>query len=144
MTFNATTATNEMNPSEVTAAFIDRINRHDVSRLAELMTEDHVFVDGMGTTVRGRETMRDGWEAYLRMVPDYWIEIERVIPQGKVVAVFGKAGGTYTADGSLVRENRWEVPAAWQAVVREGKVAHWQVYADNEPIRQLMARVSGA
>jgi hypothetical protein len=26
----------------------------------------------------------------------------------------------------------------WYAVVRDGKVARWQVYADNQPVRKLM------
>jgi len=29
----------------------------------------------------------------------------------------------------------WTVPTAWRAVVRNGQVAEWQVYADNEPLR---------
>ena len=32
----------------------------------------------------------------------------------------------------------WEIPAAWKAVVRDGLVAHWQVFADNQPVRKLM------
>jgi hypothetical protein len=32
----------------------------------------------------------------------------------------------------------WQTPAAWHAVVRDGLIAEWQVYADNKPIRQRM------
>jgi len=28
--------------------FLERINRHDADKPAELMTEDHVFVDSLG------------------------------------------------------------------------------------------------
>jgi hypothetical protein len=38
----------------------------------------------------------------------------------------------------LVKENRWETPAAWRAVVVDGLVAEWRVYTDNEPMRERM------
>jgi limonene-1,2-epoxide hydrolase len=30
------------------------------------------------------------------------------------------------------------VPAAWRAIVQNGKIAEWRVYADNQPLRKLM------
>ena len=38
------------------------------------------------------------------------------------------------------KENFWKTPAAWRAVVKEGKIAVWQVFADNEPIRAVMRK----
>jgi hypothetical protein len=35
-------------------------------------------------------------------------------------------------------ENHWTTPAAWRASIRDGLIAEWRVYADNEPIRQIM------
>ena len=32
---------------DVVLGFVEAINRHDVDRLAALMTEDHCFVDGL-------------------------------------------------------------------------------------------------
>jgi hypothetical protein len=73
------------------------------------------------------------------MVPDYKVSHEEIFAMGDVVAVFGTARGTFVAPGGTAKkENFWEVPASWKAIVREGKVAHWQVYADNQPIRKLM------
>jgi hypothetical protein len=76
------------------------------------------------------------------MVPDYWIKVEKTIEKNSVVGIFGLSGGTYTPDGRLDPGNQWEVPAAWQAVIEGGQVAMWRVYADNDPIRQIMQRVS--
>jgi hypothetical protein len=42
----------------------------------------------------------------------------------------------------LPKGNFWKTPAAWRAVIKEGKVAVWQVYADNEPIRAIMRKYS--
>lgn len=36
-------------------------------------------------------------------------------------------------------QGKEQLRAAWRARVDEGLVSRWQVYADNEPVRQLMA-----
>ena len=43
---------------------------------------------------------------------------------------FGSASGTYNGKRGLVPGNRIEMPAAWRAVVENGKVKLWQAYAD--------------
>src|SRR6266516_2451790 len=105
-----------MNASETVSVFVDRINAHDVDGICALMEEGHVFIDGLGHSVTGRQAMRNAWQAYFAMVPDYWIRIERIFQQESVVAIFGKAGGTCAHDGRLDAANRWETPAAWQAI----------------------------
>ncbi len=125
-------------PIDVVLAFMERINAADVSGLCALMTEDHVFVDGLGNRVQGRETMRKGWTGYLRMFPDYRVSHAEIFAQGNVVASFGTAEGTYAVEGKLAKENHWSVPAAWRAVVRDGLIAEWQVYADNQAARKIM------
>jgi len=129
-----------MDPLELVKDFIHKISTRDVDGLADLMTEDHLFVDGMGTEVRGRETMRTGWASYYKMIPDYRIIAGRFFRDGNTVGIFGTATGTYSKDGRLKPENHWEVPAAWLAEVTGNKIAHWQVYADNEPVRQIIER----
>ena len=52
--------------------------------------------------------------------------------------MLGRARGTYSTDGTLKDENRWETPAAWRALVEGGLVAEWRVYSDNEPMRERM------
>jgi hypothetical protein len=67
------------------------------------------------------------------MCPDYWIQADHVLAEPGEVLAAGKAGGTI--DGVL-----WRTPAAWRAVIRDGKVAEWQVFADNMPVYQILAR----
>ncbi len=121
--------------ADIALMFVDRINRHDVAGLAALMAEDHRFVDGLGQEVRGRERMQEGWAGYFAMFPDYSVQVEDLLSSGNVVAMFGTARGTYAAQGSKAR---WEIPAAWKAVVRHGRVLEWRVYADNEPVWKTM------
>ena len=133
---------NFMSPIETTLQFMDRINRHDADKLAELMTDDHIFVDSLGQTVRGREQMKKGWRGYFAFCPDYWISHETIFENGNDVAVFGSAGGTIAAAGTLPPENKWRTPAAWLSRVENGQVKEWRVYADNKPVYDIMAKSS--
>ena len=123
---------------DVALGFVDRINRHDLSGLVALMTEDHCFVDGLGQEMRGREEMEKGWLGYFAWFPDYSIKVDDVMSNGNVVAMFGSAQGTYAGKGSLLAEAHWEIPAAWKAVLRNDRVSEWRVYADNEPVWKVM------
>jgi limonene-1,2-epoxide hydrolase len=114
----------------VVEAFIAAINRRAPSEISDLMTEDHTFVDSGGRSLSGRENMTAGWEEYFRMFPDYKIQVQSILGDNTLVAVFGSASGTYNGKRGLVPENRIEMPAAWRAVVENGKVELWQVYAD--------------
>ncbi len=127
--------------SQAVARFVEAINGHGVGALAALMTEDHVFTDSGGEQVRGRQAMCDGWRSYFALVPDYWIKVEQTIVDGATVALFGWAGGTWAVDGRLHDENRWSVPAAWLAVVGDGLVAEWRVYADLKPLYDILERL---
>ena len=130
-----------MNPVETVGDFLDRINRHDVGRLAELMTEDHTFIDSLGHAVSGREEMRAAWSAYFDFCPDYSVAAERILADGNVVAAFGSAGGTIAAGGKLAPENRWRIPAAWLAIVKDGRVREWRVYCENKPVYEIVNRL---
>ncbi|MGH9794005.1 MAG: nuclear transport factor 2 family protein [Candidatus Acidiferrales bacterium] len=118
--------------------FIERINAHDVDGLCALMTADHALVDPLAATVTGAANLRAAWEAYFSWFPDYKIAADYFFARENHVAVFGQASATYAPDGKMRKENFWQVPAAWLATVREGRVAVWRVYADNQPARSLM------
>ncbi len=120
-------------------AFVRAINRQDAEQVAALMSPAHRFIDSLGKMTVGREKMREGWTAYFRMVPDYSVAIEETYPSDPVVIMIGVAQGTYSRDGKLNPENRWQTPVAIRALIEDGLVAEWRVYADNEPIRKVMA-----
>jgi uncharacterized protein (TIGR02246 family) len=121
-------------------AFVNAINHQSVEEIAALMTEDHVFIDSLGTRTGGKQRMKAGWEGYFHMVPDYTIVIDETFVDGAVVVMLGTAQGTYSPDGVLRPENKWSTPASWRGLIRGSLVAEWRIYADNEPIRQIMAR----
>jgi len=124
--------------ADVALIFVDHINSHDLASLVNLMTEDVVFIDGLGNEIRGIYPIKRAWQAYFSNFPDYSIEVDESFSQGNVAGLFGYAHGTYFADGKLSVENRWRIPAAWKAVIKNGLIAKWRVYADNEPVWKLM------
>lgn len=127
-------------PDTVAQVFVRAINRHDVEALAALMHPSHRFVDSLGNVVEGRDKMRAGWAGYFTMVPDYSIGIEETLCNGPIVLMLGVAEGTYAPGGAPKAENRWKTPAAFRVHTEGDFVKEWRVYADNEPIRELMRK----
>jgi uncharacterized protein (TIGR02246 family) len=113
--------------------WIDAINCHDVSALASLMSPDHVFVDSLGNRLQGATSMEAGWRGYFATCPDYWIRAEHIMKVDDIVLAAGEAGGTIGSES-------WRTPAAWKAVIRDGHVTEWQVFADNKPVYEILAR----
>lgn len=125
-------------PKQVALQFVAAINAHDVTALCALMPEGHCFIDSQGRMERGRETLRMGWPMYFQMFPDYVITIDEALADGGTVLLAGSAEGTYAPDGELRAELHWHIPAAWRAVIEDGLVAEWQVYADNSVVEGMM------
>jgi len=113
---------------ETVLEFIARINAHDVEGLAALMSDDHTFVDAHGNQVTGREKMTAGWRGYFEWFPDYFIEVADVFEDGEILALFGFAGGSFKNK----KTESWRLPAAWKAIVKDGRVTLWQVFADTK------------
>lgn len=122
-----------MNSAEIFNRWLEDINSHDVIALTHLMAPDHLFVDSLGNRVRGVKSMEAGWRGYFALCPDYWIRADHVIGADETWLAAGEAGGTIY--GEL-----WRIPAAWRAVIRDGRLAEWQVFADNKPVYEILAR----
>lgn len=125
-----------MTNKETVLAFIERINAHDVEGLAALMSDDHTFIDAHGNQVSGREKMIVGWRAYFEWFPNYFIEVTDVFEDGDKLALFGFAGGSFKSKES----ESWHLPAAWKAIVKDGRVSLWQVFADTRIQFEIIER----
>lgn len=123
--------------------YISRINNHDLNGMLEITSDDAVFIDSMGINTTGKRDMEKAWDMFLTFFPDYTILTKDVITKNGMVAVFGTAKGTVSTGGRILAENRFEIPASWTALVKDGKISKWRVYADNEPVRKLLEKYSG-
>jgi ketosteroid isomerase-like protein len=128
------------NPIEAVLKFEQLINSRSPDAVCGLLTEDSVFIDSLGNRMVGMDALRKAWTGYFKMVPDYAVSHSEIFANGDTVAMFGDAQGTFAKDGQLKKEDSWKTPAAWRAVVRDGRIALWQVCADNEPFRAIMRK----
>ena len=125
-----------MTNRQLIMAFVDAINARAPEALAELMSADHTFIDAHGNEVIGREKMLAGWRGYFEWFPDYRIEVVQIFENGEEFGLFGYAGGSFKGNP----ERSWRLPAAWKAVVRDQRVALWQVYADTKTPLEIIER----
>ena len=131
-------------PIEVVLQFEQAINSRNPEGICSLMTSAGEFIDSLGNRIQGTDKLHAAWTGYFKMVPDYSISHSEIFADGNTVAIFGSAQGTFSKDGQLTKENFWKMPAAWRAVVKDGKIVVWQVFADNEPIRAVMRKSASA
>jgi ketosteroid isomerase-like protein len=124
---------NSAGAKEAFERFVAAINVHDIEALTSLMTADHLFVDSVGNRVQGADSMRTGWRGYFAMCPDYAITVRDILAESNKVLATGAAGGT-------IDDTAWQTPAAWRATIRDGQIAELQVFADNKPVYEILAR----
>lgn len=121
---------------EIVLAFVNAINDHDVDKICELMTDDHIFIDGSGGQHTGKTGMKEGWQNYYQLFPDYNIQITDVIEDNSIIGLFGYASGSYK--NINIETNFWKTPAAWKAIVKNKKIMHWQVYCDYTQLMEIV------
>jgi ketosteroid isomerase-like protein len=117
-------------PAELARAFVDRINDHDVDGLVGMMTDDHVFTDALGAETVGRPALREAWRSYFAAFPDYRITVTGIEERGETALVTGRARASFAGDAA--EQGPWETAGSWLAVIREGRVAAWQVQVQRD------------
>jgi hypothetical protein len=126
---------------EIVLEFIKQINEQHVEKILELMTDEHSFIDAHGVVIKGKDSLRDAWKGYFEWFPDYKIEVRQIMERENTVGIFGFASGTYRDMRTDYNENYWGIPASWKAIVENGKIKEWQVYADTKIVFDIMRRV---
>lgn len=119
--------------------FIEIINEHKTEKIIEMLTDDHILIDSMGTKASGKDILQKSWKGYFSWFPDYKIELKHTFVDEDTIALFGKASGTFYT-GKEEKENKFEIPAAWRAEVKNKKISLWQVFADNHPVWQIIEK----
>jgi len=126
-----------MQTKRLVLAYVDAINAHDVDRIVDLSSDDHRFVDAYGD-VTPAEQLRTAWSGYFKFMPEYAIQLEDVVCDGGIAALFGWAQGSLPPTSAGARS--WRRPAAWRARVKGQKVQLWQVYVDTKIVFDLMSQ----
>jgi ketosteroid isomerase-like protein len=126
-----------MSDKEIVLAFVKAINDHDVDKIYNLMSDDHIFIDGSGGTLVGKIEMKEGWQNYYQMFPDYSIQITDVIKDNSIIGLFGYASASYMIIKDKTN-NFWKTTASWKAIVENNKIKHWQVYCDYTQLMEII------
>jgi hypothetical protein len=114
---------------DIVNGFVKAINNHNVNQIFNLISDGHLFIDGQDNKHIGKEGM-EGWKSYFELFPDYRIEIADIVDNDPVFGLFGYAEGTFKGVKNESNSNFWRTPASWKAIVKNGKILHWQVYCD--------------
>ena len=102
----------------VALRFNEKINERDLEGLAELMSEDHAFVDNDNTVTKGKDVMKKGWEQFFKAYPDCRNVFTSVTVQDEVVVMVGYSKCSFKPlDG----------PNVWTARIRDGRIQEWRV-----------------
>lgn len=129
-----------METREVVEAFVAAVNSGRPEKIVGAMTAEAVFIDSLGNRIEGKAALLDGWRDYLRLFPDYRVEIEAVLVDDREAMLHGWAGATLHRGGRAIDGGGWRIPAAWRAVTDSRRVMLWQVFADNSPVKALLAK----
>lgn len=73
----------------VALKFNEKINQRDLEGLAELMTDDHTFIDNSGDIDKGKDVMKKGWRNIFKEYPDYRNIFTTVSVKDNVIIMVG-------------------------------------------------------
>jgi hypothetical protein len=125
---------NSRDPKLTALLFNQCVNDHDVEGLAQLMTDDHTFIDREGNTHRSREFMVQSWKRFFLMFPDYRNNFTRVVARENHVLILGFA--YWSADKPYD-------PAIWMVTVDGDLVSKWRIYEDTDENRRMFGLDEG-
>ena len=118
----------------VAEEFNDAITSRDLTRLGELMTEDHTLITGTGDPVDGKEACISAWRQFFELLPGYRNVFERVWSVGQVVQMRGR---------SVCTDERLNGPAIWKAVVEGARISEWHVDEDTPEGQRRLGHDAG-
>jgi ketosteroid isomerase-like protein len=116
-------------------SFIDAINRGDIARLGELMTDDHHLDVFDELPIRGKAPNIEAWRWYASAFPAYVIYPHRVVGRNNSVAVLGHTTGSHLG---LSDDEESRLLLIWRSRVEDGKVACWQLVKDTPKHREQL------
>lgn len=109
-------------PQNLVNEFNDYISAQNLSGLAALMSDDHVFIDAAGTQARGKEEALKQWQSFFALYPDYHNHFERMQQVGDALVITGRS--------ECPHEPALDGPALWAVRVSDGKILEWRAYND--------------
>jgi ketosteroid isomerase-like protein len=120
-------------PVAAVVSFIDAINRADIGRLDDLITDDHRLVVFDESPLEGRAANVEAWRGYFTSFPSYIIAPHQVVERDGEVAVMGHTTGSHLG---LPDDVEKQVLLIWRARVVGGKLRYWRLLDDTPANRE--------
>lgn len=120
---------NRRDPKLTALLFNECINNRDLTGLAGLMTDDHMFIDRNGEVTSSKQVMVGTWRRFFVLVPHYRNTFDRIQSKGDTVVILGHAYWS---------EEQPHDPAIWVATVVGDLVREWRIVADTAENRRRL------
>lgn len=104
--------------------FVAALNAHDTKTLESLLAEDFTYIDSWREGVRGRDKAMAAFRSLMMIDPEFRIEVDNVDWRDPHVLMTGRVNSRQFGSGRR---------AVWQVLVRDGRVAEYQAWAEGGP-----------
>lgn len=104
--------------------YVAAINAHDADAIEAMLTEDFTYIDSWREGVTGRDKVMAAFRALLAIDPGFGMEVDRMDWRDPHVLMTGRV------NSQQFGPNR---RAVWQVLVRDGKIAEYQAWAEGGP-----------
>jgi len=111
-------------PAEVALQFVFHINRQKLDELADMMTDNHCFDDGVNSVTVGREVMKENWRRYFELCPDYLSHLSAVYSRDNHVILLGSTTGSHL---QIPWHQEFEESIIWVAEIIGERVNEWRI-----------------
>ena len=104
--------------------FVAAFNAHDMDTLAMLLADDFTYIDSWREGVRGRDKVLAALRSLTLIDPDFGIEVDAMDWREPHVLMSGRVNSRQFGHGRR---------AVWQVLVRDGRIAEYQAWAEGGP-----------
>lgn len=104
--------------------FVAALNAHDIDTLESLLTVDFTYIDSWREGVTGRDRVIAALRSLILIDPEFGMEVDRMDWREPHMLMTGRVNS---------RQFGWGRRAVWQVLVRDGKVAEYQAWAEGGP-----------
>lgn len=123
---------NPTKTESIALQFNNCINNADIEGLADLMTENHVFIDMENNQIEGKSNcISTACNPFFKLFPNYQNIFEKIISKEDSIVIM--QGYSISSDERLNN-----LRAIWFAEIQDDKVSLWRIYSDTEDVRSML------
>lgn len=104
--------------------YVAAINAHDADAIEAMLTEDFTYIDSWREGVTGRDKVMAAFRSLMQIDPDFGIEVDRMDWRDPHILMTGRVNSRQFGPNRR---------AVWQVLVRDGKIAEYQAWAEGGP-----------